>query len=223
MVVSPFSVPLFLGSVLDSGTCFWILGRVLDSGRCFGFWEVFCPYEPPYEIAQLFQKLSFFLLTSPPLSHSDRIPLLHSMALTNLRWSLELLIELRLIVSSYFHSASQSCPLLSANQCTFRHIWHLLFRGDRSGMNKSSSATGLFIQWCFWKRKSHLAKEKSGRGRRRSREKANQGVGDFRFITITIFFFQLLYFIISFFTLFTHDIYSHPHPHLYPLPTTHDI
>ena len=37
-----------LGSVLDSGKCFWILGRVLDSGKCFGFWDVFCPYEPPY-------------------------------------------------------------------------------------------------------------------------------------------------------------------------------
>ena len=40
-----------LGSVLDSGMCFWILGSVLDSGTCFGFWEVFCPYEPPYRIA----------------------------------------------------------------------------------------------------------------------------------------------------------------------------
>ena len=46
-------------------------------------------------------------------------------------------------MSSYSHSASQSCPLLSSN-CTFRHILHLLlFRGDRSGMNKSSSATCL--------------------------------------------------------------------------------
>ena len=21
----------------------------LDSGKCFGIWEVFCPYEPPYQ------------------------------------------------------------------------------------------------------------------------------------------------------------------------------
>ena len=26
-----------VGSVLDSGKCFWILGSVLDSGKCFGF------------------------------------------------------------------------------------------------------------------------------------------------------------------------------------------
>ena len=39
---------------------------------------------------------------------------------------------------------SQSCPILSAN-CTFRHILRLfrLFRGDRSGMDKSSSTTCL--------------------------------------------------------------------------------
>ena len=38
----------------------------------------------------------------------------------------------------------QSCPIHSAN-CTFRHILRLfrLFRGDRSGMDKSSSATCL--------------------------------------------------------------------------------
>ena len=38
----------------------------------------------------------------------------------------------------------QSCPILSAN-CSFRHILRLfrLFRGDRSGMDKSSSATCL--------------------------------------------------------------------------------
>ena len=34
-------------------------------------------------------------------------------------------------------------------------------------------------------------------------------------------FFKLLYFIIFFYTFFTHDIYPHPHPH--PRPTTHDI
>ena len=47
-----------LGSVLDCGKCFvmwevfWILGsKCLDSGKClFGFWEVFCPYGPPYSL-----------------------------------------------------------------------------------------------------------------------------------------------------------------------------
>ena len=50
----------------------------------------------------------------------------------------------------YFHLASQSFRILSAN-CTFRHILRLflLFRGDRSGMEKSSWACNMsFIQWC---------------------------------------------------------------------------
>ena len=70
----------------------------------------------------------------------------------------------------------------------------------------------------LWKGKSHVAKGKSGRGRRRSREKGYQGVEDFRFITFIIFSFfsQLLYLIIFFYTLFTHYIYPHPHPR----PTT---
>ena len=59
-----------------------------------------------------------------------------------------------------------------------------------------------------------MAKEKSGRGRRRSREKGYQGVEDFRFITFIIFsfFFSILYFIIFFYTLFTHFVYPHPRP-----------
>ena len=78
-----------------------------------------------------------------------------------------------------------------------------------------------------------MAKEKSGRRQRRSREKGNQGVGDFRFINFTICFSfsvstTLLYHFFSI-LFFTHDIYPHPHPHPRPttddprpLPTTHD-
>ena len=40
-LVSWKCVWILVGSVLDSGTCFWILGRVLDSRKCFGFWDVF--------------------------------------------------------------------------------------------------------------------------------------------------------------------------------------
>ena len=78
-----------------------------------------------------------------------------------------------------------------------------------------------FIQLCCEKvAKSHIAKDKSGRGRRRSREqKGNQGVRDFRFINILqLFLFasflQLLYFIFFFFIILflTHDIYPHPRP-----------
>ena len=81
-----------------------------------------------------------------------------------------------------------------------------------------------FIQW--WSErgpKSHVAKETSGRGRRRIREKpGNQGVGDFRFTNILrlfsiyfSFFFQLLYIITFFLYFFTHDSHD-PHPR----PTT---
>ena len=73
----------------------------------------------------------------------------------------------------------------------------------------------------LWKGKSHVAKEKSGRGRRRSREKGNQGVGDFRSIISTIFFFN--YFTLSLFSILClPTIFTHTHTHdPRPLPTTH--
>ena len=89
-----------------------------------------------------------------------------------------------------------------------------------------------FIQWwCGRGAKSHVSKEISGRGRRRSRGlKGNQGVGDFRSINI-LQFFSIYYccFFLSFIchTFFTHDIYPHPHQRStsttsthYPRPTT---
>ena len=90
-------------------------------------------------------------------------------------------------------------------------------------MYKFPSATCMvFIQWwCERGDKSHVSKEISGRGRRRSRgEKGNQGVGDFRFINILQFFLFIIIIILSLFSIlfFTHDIY--PHPHLRPTPTT---
>ena len=74
-----------------------------------------------------------------------------------------------------------------------------------------------FVQW--WSErgtKSHVAKEISGRGQKRSREKpGNQGVGDFRFL----FVFQLLYFIIFFNTFLptTPTTHTHDPPHLVTL------
>ena len=47
--------------------------------------------------------------------------------------------RIKIKVSSYFHSASQSCPILSAN-CRYNLRLFRLFRGDSSGMDKSSSA-----------------------------------------------------------------------------------
>ena len=72
-----------------------------------------------------------------------------------------------------------------------------------------------------------MAKEISGRGRRRSPdEKGNQGVGDFLFINILqlflfMSFFQLLLLYQFFYTFLTHDIYPHPHPHTRPTTSTH--
>ena len=133
-------------------------------------------------------------------------------------------------MSSYFHSASQSCPILPAN-CRYNLRLFRLFRGDSSGMDKSSSAKCLLY--------SDVVKGEpspTGRGRRSSDEKGNQEVGDISFTNILKTFFYLFlffdYFTLSLFfdTFFTHDIYPHPHPRpsptthdLYPRPTTHDI
>ena len=88
-----------------------------------------------------------------------------------------------------------------------------------------------FIQWwCERGSKSHVAKEISGRGRRRSGdEKGNEGVGDFRFINILQFF---LFIIIIFYHFFLYLFYprhlptptptTHTHD-LYPPRTTHDV
>ena len=76
-----------------------------------------------------------------------------------------------------------------------------------------------FIQWCCERgAKSYVAKEISGRGRRRSRdEKGNQGVGDLRFINISqlfsiYFFFNYFLLYHFFYSFFPHDIYPHPRP-----------
>ena len=83
-----------------------------------------------------------------------------------------------------------------------------------------------FIQLCCERgARSDVAKEISGRGRRRGRdEKGNQGVGYFHFINIvqlvSIYFFSiiLLYHFFSIPTTFTHTHTHDPRP----LPITHD-
>ena len=87
-----------------------------------------------------------------------------------------------------------------------------------------------FIQWwCERGAKSYVAKEISGRGRRRSRdEKGNQGVGDLRFINIsqlfsTYFFFSITSYYIIFSILFLPTTFTHTHTHdPRPLHTTYD-
>ena len=119
-------------------------------------------------------------------------------------------------MSSYFHSASQSCPILSAN-CRYNLRLFRLFRGDSSGMDKSSSAKCLLY--------SDVVKGEpspTGRGRRSRDEKGNQGVGDIRFTNIlqlfSIYFFFFNYFTLSLF--FYAFFYSRHLPT--PTPTTHD-
>ena len=129
-------------------------------------------------------------------------------------------------MSSYFHSASQSCPILSAN---YRYNLRLFrsFRGDSLGMDKSSSAKCLLY--------SDVVKGEpspTGRGRRSRDEKGNQGVGDIRFTNIlqlfSIYFFFSITLLYHFFsilflpTTFTHThTYTHTHDPR-PLSTTHD-
>ena len=94
-----------------------------------------------------------------------------------------------------------------------------LFRGDRSGMMDKSSVFYIFLYiflhiWCERGAKSHVAKEISGRGRRRSREKANQEVGRFRFINILQLFciYFSIFLSLSFFSIpFLLTTFTHTH------------
>ena len=76
------------------------------------------------------------------------------------------------------------------------------------------------------KGKSHVAKENQEDDEEEA-VKGNQEVGDFRFISITIFlllfFFQLLYFIIFFLYSFYPRHLLTPTPTPTPTPTTHDL
>ena len=83
--------------------------------------------------------------------------------------------------------------------------------------------------WCERGAKSHVSKEISGRGRRRSRGvKGNQGVGDFRSINILQFFsiyyyyyYYYYYLFIIFSLLFLPTTFTHTHTHdPHPRPTT---
>ena len=128
----------------------------------------------------------------------------------------------------YFHSSSQSCPILSAN-CKYNLRLFCLFRGDSSGMDKSWSAKCLLYSGVVKGEPSPTE-----RGRRRSRdEKGNQGVGDFRFKNLLQFFstyffsVQLLYLITFFLYFFYSQHLPKPSPTTHthdprPLPTTHD-
>ena len=129
-------------------------------------------------------------------------------------------------MSSYFHSASQSCPILSAN-CRYNIRLFRSFRGDSLGMDKSSSAKCLLY--------SDVVKGEptpTGRGRRSRDDQSRNWRYSFH-KHFTTFFYLFLFF--SYFTL-TLFFYTFFHPRhlptptptptthaLYPRPTTYDI
>ena len=121
-------------------------------------------------------------------------------------------------MSSYFHSASQSCPMLSAN-CRYDLRLFRSFRGDSLGMDKSSSAKCLLYS-------DDVKGEPSptGRGRRSRDDQSRSWRYSFHKYCTNFFYLFLFfnYFTLSlfFYTFFTHDIYPHPHPR--PTTSTHD-
>ena len=125
-------------------------------------------------------------------------------------------------MSSYFHSASQSCPILSAN-CRYNLRLFRLFRGDSSGMDKSSSAKCLLY--------SDVVKGEpspTGRGRRSRDDQSRNWRYSFH-NHFTTFFYLFLFFNYFTFTLFPYffspTTFTHTHTHTHDprsLPTTHD-
>ena len=129
-------------------------------------------------------------------------------------------------MSSYFHSATQSCPILSAN-CRHNLRPFRLFRGDSSGMDKSSSARLLLYSDVVkeeasptrtWRTKKKPLRKRQSRSWRFSCHKYFTTFSLHFFFSITLLynFFSILFLSTTFTpTPTTHD--------LYPLPTTHDI
>ena len=121
-------------------------------------------------------------------------------------------------MSSYFHSASQSCPMLSAN-CRYNLRLFRLFRGDSSGMDKSSSAKCLLYSDVV-----NGEPSPTGRGRR-SRQSRSWRFSLHKYFTTFFYLFLFFnYFTLSLFSiLFLPTTFSHTHTHHpRPLPTTHD-
>ena len=122
-------------------------------------------------------------------------------------------------MSSYFHSASPSCPILSAN-CRYNLRQVRLFRGDSSdiwGMDKSSSATCLlYSDVVKGKKISKRTKKKPWRKRQSRSSRFSFHKYFTTFFYLFLFWITLLYHIFFLLFFFTHEIYPHPHP----LPTT---
>ena len=116
-------------------------------------------------------------------------------------------------MSSYFHSASQSCPILPAN-CGYNLRLFRLFRGDSSGMDKSSSAKYLLYSDVV---KGEPQEEDEEAETKKAIKELEIFVSQifYNFFLFVSFFFSITL-SLFFYTFFTHDIYPHPHPR----PTT---
>ena len=132
-------------------------------------------------------------------------------------------------MSSYFHSASQSCPLLSANQCTFRHIRHLLYLAAiaQVWINRHRQQVSLYsdvVKGEVPRGQGKIRKtttKKPWKGKSRSRRFSFHNY--YNFFIIFFFSITLLYHFFS--LLFLPTTFTHTHTHTYdprPLPTTHD-
>ena len=121
---------------------------------------------------------------------------------------------------------------ISSNKTLWERIFGLRCtkRVWTAGCKKSSQRS-----WCERGAKFLVAKEISGRGRRRSDETGKRKLRSlgfsfhnlyfttFFYFVISFFFFHLLYFII-FYILFLSTTFIHTHTHdSHPRPTTHDI
>ena len=131
-------------------------------------------------------------------------------------------------MSSYFHSASQSCPLLSANQCTFRHVRHLLYLAAiaQVWINRHRQQVSLYSDVVKGEvprgqgKIRKTTKKKPWKGKSRSRRFSFHNYYNF-----FIIFFSITLLCHFFSLLFLPTTFTHTHTHTYdprPLPTTHD-
>ena len=129
-------------------------------------------------------------------------------------------------MSSYFHSASQSCPILSAN-CRYNLRLFRLFRGDSSGMDKSSSAKCLLYSDVAKGEPSPTGTARTKKKQRRKRQSRSWRLWFHKHFTAFFYLFLFFnYFTLSFFSvLFLPTTLTHTHTHTHdprPTPTTHD-
>ena len=151
----------------------------------------------------------------------------HSIVLKSLPLIIGIVYRILKITSEQLFPFNESELSHSAN-CRYNLRLFRLFRGDSSGMDKSSSAKCLLYSDVV---KGKLSPTRTGRTKKKPWWKRQSMSCRFSFDKyFTTFFYLFLffnYFTLSFFfyTFFTHDIYPHPRPAptthgLYPRPTT---